>query len=79
VTARIPLLLGTDFIVLAETLGLGTWSKNYWADCKKVLFFLSMSVRIFKFQCGPFTKVHYKMSEMAYFIFGYFSIKLAHL
>jgi hypothetical protein len=37
---------------------LGTWSKSYWADCKKVSFFFNlifMSVRIFKFQCDPFS------------------------
>jgi intergrase/recombinase len=31
---------------------LGTWSKNYWADCEKVCFFLNvffMSVRILSF------------------------------
>jgi hypothetical protein len=31
---------------------LGTWSKNYWADCEKALFFLNlifMSVRILCF------------------------------
>jgi hypothetical protein len=33
--------------------GLGTWSKNYWADCEKVLFFLNlifMSERILSFK-----------------------------
>jgi hypothetical protein len=31
---------------------LGTWSKNYWADCEKVWYFLNeicMSVRILSF------------------------------
>jgi hypothetical protein len=67
---------------------LGTWSKNYWADCEEVWFFLNqifMSEN-FMFQCDPFSnkkdvshrssRRQWSLSEMAYFIFGYFSMKL---
>jgi hypothetical protein len=68
---------------------LGSWSKNYWADCEKVWFFLNqifMSVRILSFNVlhSVIKKMFHKcpvaanggLSEMAYFIFGYFSTKL---
>jgi hypothetical protein len=64
-----------------------TWSKNYWADCEKVFlksnFYVSES---FKFQCDPFSNKkdvsqtsscrQWGLSEIAYFIFGYFSTNL---
>jgi hypothetical protein len=68
---------------------LGTWSKNYWADCEKCCFFLKlvfMSVRIFSFNAihSVIKKVFHKGPVAAngacqkwhYFIFGYFSTKL---
>jgi hypothetical protein len=42
-------------------MGLDTWSKNYWADCKKVSFFLNpmfLAVRNFKFQYDPFSDLN---------------------
>jgi hypothetical protein len=62
----------------------GTWSKNYWADCEKVWFFLNlifMSVRIlssmrFSNKKDVSQRSSCRLSEMAYFIFGYFSTKL---
>jgi hypothetical protein len=69
---------------------LGAWSKNYWADREKVWFFLNvifMSVRILSFNAiDPFSNKkdvsqrsrcrQWSLSEMAYFIFGYFLTKL---
>jgi hypothetical protein len=67
---------------------LGTWSKNYWADCEKVWFFLNqivMSVRMLSFNAiqSVIKTMFHKgqvaanlLSEMGYFIFGYFSTKL---
>jgi hypothetical protein len=58
---------------------LGAWSENYWADREKVCFFLRSNFYVsdsFKFQCDPFSNKK-DVSQMAYFIFGYFSTKLA--
>jgi hypothetical protein len=68
---------------------LGIWSKNYWADCEQVWFFLNlifMSVKILSFNAIPFSNKkdvsqrsscrQWGLSEMAYFILGYFSTKL---
>jgi hypothetical protein len=69
---------------------LGTWSKNYWADCEKGSFFLNLTVYVgenFKFQYDPFSnkKMFHKGPVAANgacqkwhrcFIFGYFSTKL---
>jgi hypothetical protein len=58
---------------------LGTWSKNYLTDCEHVNV---MSVRILSFNAiHSEIKKHVSqnvqlLSEMAYFIFGYFSTEL---
>jgi hypothetical protein len=64
---------------------LGTWS--YWANCEKAFPKSNFYVREnFKFQCDPFSNKtdvsqrsscrRWGLSELAYFIFGYFSMKL---
>jgi hypothetical protein len=69
---------------------LGTWSKDYSGPIVKTKAFLQSNFYVsenFKFQCDPFSNLKdvshkgtlpnlWGLSEMAYFIFGYFSTNL---
>jgi hypothetical protein len=49
---------------------LGTWSKNYWADCEKVY------IKVIKKMFHKGSVIYgweWGLSEMAYFMFGYSS------